>query len=258
MIPPSGEEVDTAHYKRFGASQIWGPSLRAKPTPGHLSRHRQPCLSYPVGISAPESQHKRWYCGCAYPAALCLQPKSWILNDIQKTTAGNLLACKKGESLTSAIPLMTGTEERDTTVSEESIPPGNWVGKTQGPQWGDDSSRKQACLAKNTYRAWDRPPNNKTRVAWAPHPAQRAQGVMIPRTCCLYTEKQQFVDLAWPRRDRKTPLPKLEEELLMEARGVLKKDEDMLPLPSPPLTAKPWPRKFPGHSNPLRASQALF
>jgi len=37
-----------------------------------------------------------------------------------------------------------------------------------------------------------------------------------------------MVDLAWPCRDKKTPLLNLEEELMIEAWSLLKEDEDLL------------------------------
>ena len=55
-----------------------------------------------------------------------------------------------------------------------------------------------------------------------------------------HIKKQKFVDLAWPRRDKKSDLPNLQEELMMmEAWSLLEKDkEDLLPLPISPLTVK--------------------
>ena len=55
-----------------------------------------------------------------------------------------------------------------------------------------------------------------------------------------------MVDLAWPCRDKKTPLLSLEEELMMEAWSLLKKDEDLLPLSTFHLIIKLYPSTFSG------------
>ena len=52
--------------------------------------------------------------------------------------------------------------------------------------------------------------------------------LMIPRIHSLHIKKQPSVDLAWPSRDKKTPLPNLEEELVIKKSSLLKKDKGVL------------------------------
>ena len=58
-------------------------------------------------------------------------------------------------------------------------------------------------------------------------------------THCTETWNNIFQVLAWPRRDKKTPLPNLEEEL-MEVWWLLKDEEEsgLFPLPIFPLIIK--------------------
>ena len=52
-------------------------------------------------------------------------------------------------------------------------------------------------------------------------------------------KNQEFVDLAWPRRDKKTPLLNLEKELMVKIWRLLKKDrEGLLSFPTFPLIIK--------------------
>ena len=61
-------------------------------------------------------------------------------------------------------------------------------------------------------------------------------------------KKQSCVDPAWPCRDKKTLLPNLEAELMVETWPLFKKDKAVLPLSTFFLILELQPGKFFGHS----------
>ena len=114
------------------------------------------------------------------------------------------------------------------------------------------------CSLRHFFFFSQCPPNNKPVVE---NKAYSLPGgvikLMTPKTGSVHTEKQSFMErwvtfqnerlslcwdlklffqsamtvLAWPYKDKKTSLPYLREELMMETWHLLKKDKDLLPFP---------------------------